>query len=64
MVDIIGEAGVASVRTYLDAAYNGKTQEYERELTYKDGKTRMLHVKYIPDIDATGYCERDHGIDR
>ena len=54
MTDVVGAAGVDSVKQYLTAAYDGKPQEFEREVPYKHGGTRNIHVQYVPDKTPEG----------
>lgn len=50
MRDIIGEAGVAKLRKYLDAALSGTPQDFIADVPYKFGGLRTVHLKYTPDF--------------
>ena len=54
MQEVVGEKGVQSVLPQLQAAFLGEPQEFEREVPYKYGGIKTIHVQYIPDKDPSG----------
>ena len=57
MGDIVGGAGIDAVRPYLNAAFAGVEQSFEREIPYKRGRIRYMQIKYVPHLGRTGEVE-------
>jgi PAS domain S-box-containing protein len=54
MREVLGEKAYAVVRPYAEAALEGESVSFERELEYADGSVRFVSVSYIPDFDGLG----------
>ena len=54
MADIVGAAGMASVRTEIESALRGEAQNFEREVPFQFGGIKTVHVQYIPDLGKNG----------
>ncbi len=52
--DILGKEIQDRISPGVDAALKGKVQNYEHVLTYPDGKSRAVHIEYVPHIDDSG----------
>jgi len=52
--DVLGAAAWEKIRTYVEQALAGQSVVYEAELAYGGNVARWMHVKYMPDRDATG----------
>lgn len=50
--EFIGEKSYATVRPYLERAYNGETVRYQVHAPAKIGEDRWLDIVYTPRIDA------------
>jgi PAS domain S-box-containing protein len=55
IVEIMGEKGLATIRPRVEQVLQGQAVEYEDEVHYAlTGKSRWLHVSYMPDRDERG----------
>jgi PAS domain S-box-containing protein len=54
MMEVLGDKAFDQVRSAVEAALAGKRQAFERELPYRYGKRRHVHVDYMPDIAPDG----------
>ncbi|MDX2079028.1 MAG: PAS domain S-box protein [bacterium] len=54
IVDVVGKAAFETAKPYMDAAFNGKIIEYEREIPYANG-TRFTHTRMIPQHYENGH---------
>jgi PAS domain S-box-containing protein len=52
--DNLGEPAYQAIRVYVEAALSGKKAIVERELTYKDGRTRYVSGTFVPDFGEHG----------
>ena len=55
IVDIMGTAGFASIRPYVERVLNGERVEYESDVHFSGVGTRFLRVVYTPDRDEQGH---------
>jgi len=54
LVDILGEKNFHAIRPYIERVLQGNRVEFEREVHYRGGGTRFLHVVYTPEKDERG----------
>jgi len=54
IVEIMGEAGLETIRPYIERALNGDAVEYESQIPYAGVGIPCLRVVYTPDRDAQG----------
>jgi PAS domain S-box-containing protein len=54
MREVLGEAAFERIRPHAEAALAGQTVEYEAELPYKHGGTRIVRAHYVPDRRPDG----------
>ena len=54
IVEVIGEAGLAAIRPYIERVLNGESVEYETPVHFQAGGDRYLHIAYTPDKDENG----------
>ncbi len=52
--EIVGPEAYADIRQHLERALAGEVVEYEAQLSYKDGGTRWIEAKYVPDRQSGG----------
>lgn len=51
---VIGEAAFAAIRQYVDAALDGRPQEYDISVPAADGKEYFMHMSCTPEKDEKG----------
>jgi two-component system CheB/CheR fusion protein len=54
--ELLGPAGYATARPYIEAVLAGQAVTYEAEFGYADGP-RTMQVRLVPDIGATGQVQ-------
>ncbi len=52
--EIVGSESQERLSAYLEAAFSGKEQRFELDMTHPDGKTRAVEITYAPHLDASG----------
>lgn len=51
---VVGEETFSIARPFFEAALEGRSQKFVREMPYKSGGTRTVEVSYIPDARIDG----------
>ncbi len=51
---VMGAAYYQTIRGHIETALAGEEVTYESELTFKDGRCRLMSVTYIPHVDVNG----------
>ena len=54
VVEVIGQAAYQAAREQIEAALNGQSVVYEREMRYHGVEPRFVHSEFVPDRDAQG----------
>jgi len=54
LVDVMGPAAWETIRPYVDRVLAGERVEYEAEVPFAHGGTRVIHVVYMPDTADAG----------
>lgn len=54
MVEVLGAAGVETIRPYVERVLRGEHVTYEAQVPFVGAGPRYLNVSYTPDMDPTG----------
>ena len=54
IINIMGKEGLRTIQPYIDRVLKGERVEYESEVPFLEGGSRVLHVVYLPDKSAKG----------
>jgi len=54
LAEVLGERAAEVLRPRIEAALAGEVVEYEAEVPYKDGGTRWVDGRYVPDVGPDG----------
>ena len=52
--DLLGPALAAAMRPHREAVMAGQAARYETSVAHRDGSTRQVEGRYVPDFDAAG----------
>jgi PAS domain-containing protein len=52
--DIAGAATFEIIAPYLARALKGEPVEFKAKVCYQAGPERLIHFRYVPDVDNTG----------
>jgi PAS domain S-box-containing protein len=52
--EIMGDEAYQRILPYIETVLQGRTVEYEEEITYEGVGPRFLRVAYVPEIDPQG----------
>ena len=60
--DVIGVKALEKLQGHLDKVTSGERVNFTETLSYPDGKTRNVHVSYVPDISEDGLVRGHFGL--
>jgi len=60
--EVLGEEMESEIQSYLQAAAQGHTVRFEKQMTYPDGVIRDAEIYYVPEIDADGNVKGFFGL--
>lgn len=54
IVDVVGENGYATIRPFAERALSGERVSYETEMSFPDGRSRVIAATYVPHQEGDG----------
>jgi PAS domain S-box-containing protein len=54
IVEILGKAGLATIRPYIERVLSGETVSYEQVVPFRNSQPHFLRGTYVPDRDQSG----------